>query len=368
MPETIPDRDAASAPRAATIAGAILIPQDRIARQPLTPLAAELTHRLQGIRRTVRGTHELSAQISRIGNVAGLIAASRGEMAVAWRLTERHLWWHGRQARRSGDATVTAHALQPWVNLGRLESLAGRCDEALSRLQGLSSFPISDRLELGCVRLSGPAWKALVPSRERFLEFLESIFVSDSLKAMLLNRRFDLVQPFAGRLPGEGELHWIGEEACVAREARGWYRAVFRLRAAEAYTCAGEGTCAAGILTQMAGVVQQMSGKRKADPKLLPVTARLATACQEAGLAEFACLLARDVLNAARAARDEPIQIEMLRVLATTAPAAERQSWAQAAWTLAGDTEYARYRRGGAPPASAVVAELYRCLDEVFAN
>src|SRR5687768_4628340 len=123
----------ASSSPSPSIAAAILVPQDRIPRRPLEPWGAELARRLDGVRRTARRTHALASELAGIGNQAALIAASRADIDLAWRLTARQLWWHGRQARRSRNPSVTAWALQPWVNLGRLESLTGRWREALAR-------------------------------------------------------------------------------------------------------------------------------------------------------------------------------------------------------------------------------------------
>lgn len=350
------------------------------------PWAGRLAERMGKARQTIRRTHQLSGEVGSIGNNAALIAAHRGEMERAWRLTERQLWWQGRLARRSGNGVITGNAVQPWVNLGRLEALAGRWREALARFAGLATYDVADRMELGCVRVGGEAWSALTPSREDFLRFLEAVYISDSLRTMLLNGRFELIHPFAARYEGGGGLRWMCEEACVvaecragdfgaaaararagAGEARGWHRAVLRLRMAEAHACAGEIDRAGEILAQMAGVVRQLSPGQKANPELMPITARLAGACHEAGLAAEACAVAREVLEGARTANDEMIQIEMLRLLAATAPDEEREGWIEAARAAEEATDYARFRRGRPPSPNPVFTELYERLEEAYA-
>jgi hypothetical protein len=385
MPGTAPPRPAA--PPAPTVASTILMPQDRIARRPLVPWAESLVGRLVEARRGIRRTQEYAGELSAVGNNAGLIAASRGDMAEARRLTERQLWWHGRQARRSGDSSLAAHGVQPWVNLGRLESLTGRLPDALARFSGLQNFALADRLELGCVRVEGRAWTALVRSREQFLRFLEVVYVSDSLRAMLLNRRLELVLPFVARCGEmEGTTRWVGEEARVVaecglgdpagaaarardagRETRGWFRAVFHLRRAEALACAGEAEEAAGILGKLAALVEGLSDALMADPQLMAVTARLAGACREAGPPGTGYAVARRVLQGARAAGDELVEIEMLQLLAATAPGEEAEGWAQAARAAMEATDYARYRRG-TPSRHPVIAELYGRLEQAYAS
>lgn len=385
MPPTMPRPGSTTLP-SATIAGAILTPQDRLARKPLGSWGEELIRRLDEARRVIRDTRRFAGELAFVGNGAGLIAAHRGDMGSAWRIMERQIWWHGRMARRSGDAALTAHALQPWVNLGRLESLTGRWREALSRFGGLTAFETAGRLEMGCVRLGGESWSALMASREQFVGFLDSVYVADSLRAMLLNHRFEEVIPFVRRLGTADSSPWIREEACIvadccmggfgtalsraraaAREARGWERVVLRLRAAEVHACAGEVSQAATLLASLAEVVQRVSAGQHANPRLMPVTARLANACHEAGLGREADAVARRVLEGARAARDEMIEIEMLRLLAATAPERERPGWREASEHAEASTDYARYRRGGPSP-NPVFGELYERLEDAYAN
>lgn len=366
---------------------ALLTVKERTTREPLQQWAERLIARLEEQRRTVRTTHKLAGELAFIGNNAGLIASQRGDLDVAWRTTQRQLWWHGRMARRSRDGTVTGYGLQPWVNLGRLESLTGRWNEALSRFAGLPSYEISDQLEMGCVRLTSGAWRSLVGSREQFLGFLQTIHVTESLKAMLLNQQFERVAPFAARFRDRDSLTDLCVEACVvaechrgdpcaavshaeaaAQETRGWARVILWLRAAEAHTCVGESERASKVLGQLVGIIRQVSPEQKARPSILPVTSRLAAACHIAGLVHEAYAVALDVLEGSRTARDEPIQIESLRILATTSPSGERNRWKDALSELEETTEYARYRCGGPPPLNPVIQGLYEELESVFTN
>jgi hypothetical protein len=335
--------------------------------------------------RATRTTRQLAGQLGSIGNQAGLLAAHAGDVSRAWHVTEQQLWWQGRLARRSHDPTVTAHAVQPWVNLGRLEALTGRWREALARLAALSAYEMDDWLELGCMRLRGSDYLGVSASREHFVGFLQAVYVSDSLKTMLLNRRFDLIHPFAASARAEGPLWWMCEEASVvaecrlgdypaamsradtaAREATGWSRAALRLRLAEAHACAGDLNRARAILSQLAAVVRQLSPEVKAKPELMPITARLAGACHEVGLADDACAVARDVLQGARTANDEMIEIEMLKLLADASPEHETQAWRDATDAAVAVTDYARFRRGAPPRPNPVFDELYERLEAVY--
>ncbi|MFL5539364.1 MAG: hypothetical protein ACJ8J0_10240 [Longimicrobiaceae bacterium] len=74
------------------------------------------------------------------------------------------------------------------------------------------------------------------------------------------------------------------------------------------------------------------------------------------------------MLEGARTAHDELSEIEMLRLLAATAPDGERQEWSEASRALEAATGYARFRRGGPPPPHPVFGELYARLEEVYAS
>jgi hypothetical protein len=369
----------------ASITAALLAPTDRIPREPLAPWATRLLDALGRATATIRTACHLADKLGHIGNNVGLIAAQRGDTQRAWSVTQRQFWWHGRLARRSSNAAITAYAIQPWVNLGRMEALSGRPQEALARFAGLSAFEVANRLEMGCMRVVGSDWSAIAASRGEFVQFLDAVYVIDSLKAILLNHCFELVHPFMASGGAKGTLRWMCDEACVvadtrmgdyraaisragtaAREATRWNRAVLRLRLAEAHACAGEVDRAREILSQIAGVVRQVSPEVKAKPELLPITARLAGACHEAGLADDACAVARDVLQGARTANDEMIQIEMLKLLAAAASEDEAKAWRDAADAAVEATDYARFRRGKPPRANPVFDELYERLEAIY--
>lgn len=368
-----------------SIAAALLVPHERIPREPLVGWAVRLLGSLGTAASTVRVTRELAGELGFIGNNAGLVAVHRGDGASAWRIVERQVWWQGRLARRSGDTAVTAFALHPWVNLGRLEALSSHLKASLARFAALSSYLVAGRLEMGCMCVAGSDWGTVSRSRDEFIQFLNAVHVTESLKAMLLNRRFEFVHPFVASVDAEGTLWWMCEEASIvadcrmgdhraaisrasaaAREATGWNRAALRLRLAEAHACAGEIERAQPILSQLAGVVRQLSPEVKAKPELMPITARLAGACHEVGLADDACAVARDVLQGARTANDEMIQIEMLKLLADASPEHEAQAWRDAADAAVEATDYARFRRGAPPRPNTVFDELYDRLEAVY--
>lgn len=329
------------------------------------------------------------AGVTGVTNNAALLAAYFGAEPVAWTLCERVVQWQHRLSRRSRDARVGVHVMQPWVNLGRLEALSGRWRASLDRFARLMEYRESGQLRLGAVRVNGMGWNVVAASRQEFEDVLENLYVIDTLKALLLNRRYVEVEEFAAGYSSDCRAMIARrlDEALIvatshlgrfdrarsvadsaARQTDGWNRAVFKLRQAEVFAASGDTEGATSLLRRIVDVVRQVSPQRKKELSLLYVNMRLAASCAEVGLERASITVAREVNESARAAGDEVFQIESLRILAATAPADERSRWEEELARAEATTEYARYRRGGPPPPNPVIEGLYQQLEEVFSN
>jgi hypothetical protein len=377
--------EAAASPPAPSIATSLLLPQSRIARAPLAEWAEGLVERADEHRRTERRTRKLCGELGGVANNAGLIAAHHGDAAVARDLCERQMGFQRRFARRAGDPAIVAHAIQPWVNLGRLEAILGEWESSVSRFARLRGFRQAGRVDLGSVCVQG--WEALSPTLLSFEALLENIYATDTLKALLLNRRFEETLEMlavlerdcpADSVPLAREAEvvargWLGEHdrayglaADAARESRGWKRAVFRLRQAEVLASAGRRGEAAEVLLSLARVVEQVSPATRAELGTLHVMHRMGGLCAELGLEDEAVALARGCLEGARAANDEAFQIEALRVLASQAPAVERAGWEDELSRAEAATDYRRYRRSTAARPHPVLDPFYDYVREML--
>lgn len=382
-----PDR--AESLLSATISTALLLPHERIARAPLATWAERLVTGLSESLATTRTPRRLASDVAWISNNAALIAAHQGAENVAWALCEGQIRWQCRLARRSRDAAIRSHAVQPYVNLSRLEALAGRWQEALARLERLNGYEASGRLDLGTVQIRGMEWEGTGSSQAEFERFLKIVYVVDSFKALLANRQFAQIHEFSTQLGHDspsGLVRFADEASVVAacklgefdraeaiaaramRDARGWDRAVFKLRLGETLACAGNGEGATLVLTSLAGVVGKLSSATKSDLQTLYVLSRIAAACLEVGLDGEGHALARHVLDGSRAAGDQAFEIESLRLLCITDPHPESNRWRDDLARLEESTCYHRYRQGGrGATAHSALDQLYNRLFELYA-
>lgn len=365
---------------ACTVSAALLVPQDRVARLPVPRWAAELRGRLDAARRGERRAWHFAAEVGTASNQAALIASFQGATDTAEELCRGQMVWQDRAARRSGNAEIALLSVQPWVNLGRLEAMAGEWPAALERFARLVHPGADGRLCLGSARIGVPRGEA-GPRRDGFGGFLRDVYVADTLKALLANRRWEEVLAFAGRVAGDAASEARADEARVVAHCRlgdaergaavaaarrtasaGWTRAVFALRRGEALGIAGRAEEAAGELSRLAATLRQLTPGTVARLENLYVVVRAAQACAEQGLEDDARALARAAAGAAEAAGEEVLRIEALRVLGAAAGDEDGEA-AEALERLEGETGYARYRRGGTPPlreetADALFAEL----------
>lgn len=379
-----------AAPVPPTICTALLQPQDRIARVPLGAWARQLRTSMEMILAGPRLVETVSYEIGTVGNNAALVASHQGDTEAAWRLCERQVWWQLRLGRRSNRNAVALHSLQPWVNLGRLEAMAGDWEAALSRLARLDQRRPDGTLALQPLRADGLGCQALRAGTGEFALLVENIFVIDSLKVLLLNHRWEEVLAFgqglgqrrpgvvlraleaavvaASRLGEWNRAHALAQEGIARTGGDPWHRVVFRLRAAEVAACTGEVGRAAADLALLARGVHRLSDAAKAQLQPLYVIMRLAEACREAGCDEDAALLADDVFRGSRAAGDEVFQMEAARLLAETAPPEARAGWRATRDSLRGQTGYRRYRAPGAPAVdTAPLQTLCADLEGLFA-
>jgi hypothetical protein len=350
-----------------TVSTALLMPQhDRIARRPLDPWAAELSRRLDAIERERRDVRNYCGDVSRVANNAALVATLAGEASTARRLCDGQIRWQGRYARRSHDGAVAAYGLQPWINLGRLDAASGASDAALARFATLRETAGGPALMLGTCRLERAHWVVVSRTADAFDRLLTAVYVLDSLRALLIARRYADAEAFGtgmglgatdplavyadeAAIVGAGATGAYDRACCRAAAmqltTRGWERAVFQLRLAEARACAGGLGPARELLAPLASVLGKLSRATQFTLQTLHVLVRVSALCRDLDLLDAAALLGTRAYEGAGEADDEVLRIEALRILVAVDAAERRTQRAAELDQLECETHYARYRR-----------------------
>ena len=343
----------------------LLLPTDQIARKPLRAWSRDLASRL------ARGGAEAESAggvVAACANNAALILAHAGDTGAARALCMQHIAW-GQERAAAGDAEALTWTVQPWVNLGRLGTLAqGDVDEALERFAAPLAF---------ARRRPGPSAPPLHTAVHRMLErdgakaldLFALVYVVDSTRALLSSGRYEDVLAF--RLPpdasGSGARHRLAEarivaltylsrhgeaeaeaRACIS-ETASWSKLVFYLRWAEILASSGRLADAGAVAAPLTSLCLRLSPTIGALPPSevspLLVLARIAQVAADLGCER------RDVeglrqatLRAAVRAEDLVLEWELVRLGLQVALPPERDRCASRLDEIASATAYARLR------------------------
>lgn len=357
----------------------LLAVTEQITRRPLDAWAAELEGDIAAALAMEEGV-ERARTVTGCGNNASLILAHAGRLDDAERIVRAQIEWLHAEAARTGRGALRALAMQPWINLGRLEALRGRPDDALRHYHDVRACRMDRPVTLAGAAVLPADWAAAGWEPEELERFGRSVLVIDGLRVLLPAGRWALVREMAddGEL-GQGaaapflrEAGWValGREGrprealerleSTLRSGGPWDRMAAHVRLAELSLLAGDQARAASVTGELVAVVGQMSGVEGLQlPALLIVQALVALALAHAPSAAALALAGR-VAAGARRLDDEVMEIEALRLLAAHAPdphAAELRRREDA-------TGYARLRPRGrpAPPSMALDALLERML------
>ncbi|HXT15556.1 MAG TPA: hypothetical protein VN706_07990 [Gemmatimonadaceae bacterium] len=303
------------------------------------------------------------------------------------RLCELEAEWLIRFGDVHGDSAIRSLAIQPWVNIGRLDALEGNWAGALSRYAGLSSTsPCSALVVLGHSIEIDDAVTADAPVTLR--QMANNIYVLDSLQALLRNHQagemlefVERLSPTCGRefqpflreaaIVAHAELGRADEAVHLARSAAatvsGWPMLVFRLRLAETLAVGDNMSSSRAVLTPIASVVPRVSLEAVRDLSNLRILQRAATVAAVLCWPEAASALARVVFDGASTAGDEPLCIESARLLSTV-DSTDVARWTETRQRLEEETMYRQYRSGDVVAASDAVLEAEALVAEICSS
>lgn len=360
----------------------LLLPSDRIARLDLPVWAATLVHRLQVSRPD-------PASLSMVLNNAGLVFAHLGRFEQARWVCNAHIGWVGRLAA-SGD-TSPVHALQPWINLGRLELLTGNPAAAQAHFDLVRPMRERRPVRLGPVTLEPADWPAMIAVEPqlatvlcgvRLLDGVRCWFVAGDYRGALdwLDRveRKELLAPQAGireaRVISHVELGEHDKAVAVARSGGGdpFLGTANQLHLARSAWLHGRPELA-GTLTAAAAQALLAVGWPAIERTLLPRMFRLleaaARTARAVGEEELGRRLADTLFDNAVRAGDQVSSHAALRHLCAIADGPDRQRWQAVREDLESASDYLLIRRAaGLPPApdravyASLIGAVRRCV------
>ncbi|MEU1377389.1 hypothetical protein ABZ442_27595 [Streptomyces triculaminicus] len=167
------------------VSGEFLRHHDRLLRPALDVWADELHRELDELK---PGTAAEPAQLDAVSscmNKASFVIASTGNLDQALRLCRLQLEWVDRRARDIGEAWVLSHAVQPWVNIGRLHALRGDRRRALEHFRLAVALSRGRTAELGPCRMTAEAWSAVVEAAPELPDILWNVYTLETIKGCM---------------------------------------------------------------------------------------------------------------------------------------------------------------------------------------
>ncbi|MFF9022431.1 hypothetical protein [Streptomyces eurythermus] len=211
-----------------------LLHHDRLLRPELCEWARRLNRELDGLNAAQAAQPEEFSNISSCMNKASFVLASAGHLEMSLRMCQSQLGWVAQRFEACSDLRILGHAIQPWINIGRLYAIRGNLQGALPYFRLAAHLAEPKSATLGPCYLSAEAW--MVIRRDSSLPgVLWNVYTYETLKgylkiqdfpgvkAAILEMRRVVPAEFHGFI-AEGEilglLHQGNAEEAVRRAAR----------------------------------------------------------------------------------------------------------------------------------------------------
>jgi tetratricopeptide (TPR) repeat protein len=257
----------------------ILVPYQKPLKKPLPVWAANVRGQFDELRERAR--HDLNGTINNMVtcyNEAALLEVHYGRLKTGAALCEASLEWLDRCCVHVDAVNVLRYSFQPYINLGRLDRIQGRYEEALDKFGAVYRAYRGDAAQIGRFHITSPMNVAIFTGPDSPARLARTIYVLEFLKTFLKTKWWDRAVDFAasaerqaGDITGrdilaEGSIVALGRlgrypEAIAAgepilAEREGPNRMLFLYRRAEVFAAAGRmddarriaGKLAAGFL------------------------------------------------------------------------------------------------------------------------
>lgn len=158
---------------------------ERLLRPALDTWALELHQELDGLNvASATEPNQLDA-ISACMNKASFVVASTGHLVSALHMCESQLTWVAQRSQACSDAGILNHAIQPWINIGRLHALRGDRKSALPHLRLAERFSHQEPAVLGPCHLPADAWPAVIEAAPVVPQVLWNVYALETIKGCL---------------------------------------------------------------------------------------------------------------------------------------------------------------------------------------
>jgi len=158
---------------------------ERLLRPALDTWALELHQELDGLNMASATDPSQLDAVSACMNKASFVVASTGHLASAMHMCECQLTWVARRSLACSDAGILSHAIQPWINIGRLHALRGDRESASPHFRLAEQFSHQEPAVLGPCHLPADAWQAIIKAAPEMPHVMWNVYALETIKGCL---------------------------------------------------------------------------------------------------------------------------------------------------------------------------------------
>lgn len=323
----------------------LLIDFGRPSRRPLRDWADRVLGALPPFARQPEEWGQLAACM----NLAALIDVYRGNRDGATGLCELQLQWVWKLQRSDGALAALVFAFQSWINLGRLLRIEGDLHGALDRFAIFIAQRAERELRMGPVVIDAQAWQALLAFKPLLSADLETLYVVETLKALLPDPERTLQFIAWCRAEGvRGDLPYLAEAEMIALARAGRYddalattkpeafrpdsyaAMVARAHRAAVLAISGDSRRAREGVEEIFALMPALDPARISDQTFLRYNHQVGTVARHLGMNDAAHRAFTQGLAGARGFGDEPLELLSMEALLALGGGPDRESLQQA--------------------------------------
>lgn len=329
----------------------LMIYHDRPIRLPLPAWSSYILDQLDKDRAADETLSLTYAQVSTYYNQAALIELNYGRMENALRLCLAHLQWLSLVVNETGQLELSELALQPWINLGRLDRFTGKPEASLEKFALLLKGKTKEELDLGRLTITARHWEAIARQNPNLYSFIETVYILESLKTHLKSKNYEAILRFreGSHVESFDNLKDFWAEARIVAlcrvgrksdalalikeytsKGKFWNWPIFHLHKAALLAALGDIREARERLEELAHVVEGFVVAEKPNLSKLFFALKVVTLLKSLGEVEAAYHLSQAGHLGATKINDEPLQFDFLiNLVYLSAQECERKMWVE---------------------------------------